>query len=188
MIRLTQTFDDLIGVTKSLKRVEKAVPRAFSAALNRTAPGVRTEAARKIKETYNIKYGTVLREIRVIKANPTRLTAILHASGRNIPLIQFKTTPGKPPRKQPRMLRAAVKRGGMKNVPGAFVANLGKYAPGVFIRTGPARRAKVEQLHGPSIPSMLGEPGVVEHMQDESKRRMGERLDHEMKRVFERMK
>ncbi|OPA76744.1 hypothetical protein BVG16_16365 [Paenibacillus selenitireducens] len=189
MIKLSSnTIEELKSITKSLKYVERNVPKAFSAALNRTAQGVRTEGVRKIKGTYQIKYRGLKNEIRITKANPKKLSAILQASGRNIPLIQFKTSPGKPPRKQPKVLKASVKKGKNKAIPGAFVANLGQYQPGVFIRTGPGRRAPVEELFGPGIPVMLGEPGVVEHMRKEADRRMAGRLDHEMKRVLGRMK
>lgn len=189
MIKISSSIGKQIdAASRSLKHVEKSVPQAFSAALNRTAEGTRTEGVRKIKETYQIKYRGLSKEIRITKANPKKLQALLQSNGRNIPLIQFKTTPNKPPRRQPKILKAAVKKGGLKPVLGAFVAKLGQHQPGVFVRTGPERRAPAKELYGPGVPVMMSEDGVVEHMNKEAERRMHDRLDHEMKRVLGRMK
>lgn len=188
MIKITSSVSEqLQQVSKSLKRIESGVPRALSASLNRAATGVRTEGVRKVRQTYTIKYGGLKNEIKISKANPKRMQALLQARGRNLPLIRFNTTPSKPPRKQPKVLKGRVKKGGYKKLPGAFAASLGKFQHGVFMRSGPDRRAPVQELYGPSVPAMLGEKGVIEHMRQEAERRMKERFDHEMNRALERL-
>lgn len=47
--------------TIGLQFVQKNIPKAFSAALNRVGQGVKTEASKKVRETYDIKAGDVKR-------------------------------------------------------------------------------------------------------------------------------
>src|SRR5690606_13444952 len=82
-------------------------------------------------------------------------------------------SPAKLPKRQPKVLKATVKKGGArKPIPGAFVADLGKHGLGVFRRTGPARRAKAEQIMGPGIPVMMNNPAITEHLKKEAHSRM----------------
>ncbi|MGG4034209.1 phage tail protein [Paenibacillus cisolokensis] len=187
MIDFTSTRKELKHAVVSLRFVEKHVPKAFSAALNRVSAGIKTEAARKVRETYYVKHGDVLKTIKVSKAEPGRLELLLTSRGPSLPLIKFRTSPRNPPAKQPKVLKAAVKKGGgMKPIPGAFVAKMNSGHIGVFRRAG-KQRLPVDELYGPAIPAMLGEPGVAEHLQQESVRRMSQRLDHELNRVLGRL-
>ncbi|WP_051775873.1 phage tail protein [Paenibacillus tyrfis] len=188
MIDFTSTRKELKQATVSLRFVEKNIPKAFSAAMNRVSAGVKTEAAKKVRETYYVKHGDVLKTIKVSKANPAKLEMLLTSRGPSIPLIKFRTTPSTPPARQPKVLKAAVKKeGGKKPIRGAFVVQMGSGHVGVFRRAG-KKRLPVDELYGPSIPVMLGEPGVAEHLQEEAQRRMGQRLDHEVNRVLGRFK
>lgn len=188
MMDFTSTRKQLKQATIGLRFVEKNVPKAFSAALNRTAAGVKTEAARMVRQRYYVKHGDVLKTIKVSKASASKLELLLVSRGPSIPLIRFRTTPGSPPTRQPKVLKAAVKKNGSKKpIPGAFVAKMGSGHIGVFRRAG-KKRLPVDELYGPAIPVMLGEPGIAEHLQQEMERRMGQRLDHEVNRVLGRFK
>ena len=173
--------------TIGLQFVQKNIPKAFSAALNRVGQGVKTEASKKVRETYDIKAGDVKRygNIRITKANVGRLQLLLTSRGPNIPLIRFKTRPSKPPARQPKVLTASVKKSGGKPIPGAFVAAMRSGHIGVFKRSGKSR-TPIGELYGPAVPVMLNEPGVSEHLQEEASRRMQKRLDHEVNRVLGR--
>lgn len=176
--------------TIGLQFVQKNIPKAFSAAMNRVGQGVKTEASKKVRETYDIKAGDVKRygNIRVTKANVGRLQLLLTSRGPNIPLIRFKTRPSKPPARQPKVLTASVKKSGArKPIPGAFVAGMKSGHIGAFERAG-RRRTPIRELYGPAVPIMLNEPGVSEHLQEEAARRMNARLDHEVNRVLGRFR
>jgi hypothetical protein len=187
------------AVKANMKMVEKDFPKAFVSALNRSAAGIRTEAARKVREVYYVKHGDVLKKISVTKATTGRMNVLIASKDRPIRLINFSTTPKSVPGKPPRMLKAAVKReGGKKPIPGAFVAEVRGSHSGVFQRTKQARHVKtgagqwselpIDQLRGPAIPVMLSQPGIVQQLQVEAERRVSERLDHEIKRVLDRVK
>jgi len=170
-----------------LDKTGKVVPRATAAALNRAIDSARTEAVRGMRETYTAKYGGLRKEIKVKRASSSRLESEAGNKGHNLPLLQFRTSPTKPPRRQPSSLTAMVRKGGKKPIPGAFVANLGKYGPGVFRRTGPQRRAPAEQLYGPGVPIMLGEKGITARVMNKAHDTMGKRLDHELRRALGRL-
>src|SRR5690606_15061478 len=105
--------------------VQKNIPKAFGRALNRVGQGIKTEASRKVRQTYNIRdkdvktYGN----IKVKQSNVAKMQLLLTSKGRNIPLIRFRTRPSSRPNRQPKVLKAAVKKGSLKPVPGAFVAS-----------------------------------------------------------------
>ncbi|MFU1797374.1 phage tail protein [Paenibacillus azoreducens] len=174
--------------TISLQFVQKNIPKAFVSAMNRVGQGVKTEASKKVRETYDIKAGDIKRygNIRVTKANAASLQLLLTSKGPNIPLIRFKTRPSKPPKRRPKVLMASVKKSGGKPIPGAFVAAMGSGHVGVFKRAGKSR-TPISELYGPAVPIMLNEPGVAEHLQDEANKRMQKRLDHEVNRVLGRL-
>lgn len=175
--------------TISLQFVEKNIPKAFSAALNRVGQGVKTEASKKVRETYDIRAGDVKRygNIRITKANFAKLELLLTSRGPSVPLIRFKTSPSKQSSRSPRVLSASVKRSGKKPIPGAFIRSMESGHAGVFKRSG-KRRLPIQELFGPAVPVMMSEPGVAEHLQNEANIRMQKRLDHEVDRVLGRLK
>lgn len=187
MIKVTPKRE-IKQATISLQYVVKNMPKAFVSAMNRVSTGLRTEAVRKVRETYVIKAGDVRKTIKITKANPARMEMMMVSRGRNIPLIKFRTTPRQPRSRPPKVLKAQVKKaGGKKPIPGAFVAQMRSGHIGVFERSG-KRRLPIRELYGPAVPSMLSEPGVQEHIEQEAQRRMADRLDHEVNRVLGRFK
>ncbi|MFH5187113.1 phage tail protein [Paenibacillus sp. TAB 01] len=170
---------------RRIRLIGSAVPRVFASALNRTAQGVKTEAVKKVREMYSVKATDIRPLVRLShRASAKELRAEVTSSGRNIPLIKFKTTPGKPPAKQPKSVRSAVLKGNAKVVKGGFVTQVGSHV-GVFKRAG-RRRLPIQQLYGPAMPVMLNRPEVITHLQKEAAQRLNQRLDHEIKRVMER--
>ncbi|PWK16066.1 phage tail protein [Tumebacillus permanentifrigoris] len=174
------------NIQQSMKYLESApqkVRRAFSAALNRTAAGVRTEAVKAARSTYEIRAADVRQTIRFTRASAKDTSLELSSKGGNIPLIRFNVKPKNPPKKQPRVLKASVKKGGgVKPIRGAFVTRIGGHV-GVLTRIG-RKRLPIKELYGPAVPQMLGEIGVKEHIEKEAERRLLERFDHELKRAL----
>lgn len=178
---------DLKQATISIKGVQKGVPKAIAAALNRVSEGMKTEASRAVRKRYNIKDKDVKERgnIKVTRANTSRLEVLLTSRGRNIPLMKFSVTPTSP--RRVKVVKAAVKRGGKKAIPGAFVASMKSGHVGVFKRLGSAR-TPIQEKFGPAVPVMLNDPGITEHLNREAALRMEKRTEHEMNRVLGRLK
>lgn len=166
-----------------LANVKDGVSKALASALNRTAQNVAAEATRKTRETYDIKAGDVRRTVRISRATKNNLTAYVKSLGSPIPLIQFKVRPSRPPKRPPAVLTASVKRSGGKPIPGAFVSTMNSGHMGVFERVG-KKRLPVRELHGPPAPTMLNEPGVRQHIEEQAVIRLEKRLDHEILRLL----
>ncbi len=179
--------NDLKQATISIKGVQSGVPKAIAAALNRVSEGMKTEASRAVRKRYNIRDKDVKDRgnIKVTRANMSRLEVLLTSKGRNIPLMKFSVSPTSP--RRVKVVKAAVKRGGKKPIPGAFVASMRSGHVGVFKRLG-NKRTPIEEKYGPAVPIMLNEPGIAEHLNAEAALRMSKRIDHEMDRVLGRLK
>jgi hypothetical protein len=178
-----ETKETLKEAENTVKQIQKAVPRAMSAAINRTTTGLRTEAVKKVRETYDIKASDVRPTFRLGRATPSNLEADVQSKGRAIPLIRFNTKPKTPPANgKRRLVTSSVKKSGGKKFLRAFVAHVGGHI-GVLERVGKSR-LPIKELYGPSVPVMLNEPGITEHLNKEADRRMTERFDHEMNRIL----
>lgn len=169
---------------KLLGHIPKAVETAVSNAVNRAALAGRTGAVKKSKEEYEVKTSTVRGAIRIIKARPSRhAQAVIRAQGKPIPLIKFKVSPGNTPRRQPKVYKVAVKKNGMKDVPGVFVARMKNNHLGVFQREGKSR-IPIEKKYGPSIPQMLKSDSVSEYVEERAVEVLESRLENEIKRAL----
>lgn len=180
MIRLRA--EGVREIQRNLGRIEDKAPQAVMRALNRAGAGVKTEAIRKDQETYTVKSSDIRPTIRLSNASIGDLKVRISSREGNLPLIRFKSTPNKPPKKQPRVLKATVKKGEPKKVKSAFVTTVGGHV-GVLTRVG-RNRLPIKELYGPAVPVQLNEPGVVTHLEREAERRMMDRLDHEIGRLL----
>jgi len=160
--------DNMFNVIHSLKlNANNVINKAASAALNKTAALVRTNAAREIRTAgYGIKANAIKAQIRLTKATPSQLRALIIATGRPIALINYgarQTSSG---------VTVNVKNG-RKLIKGAFIATMPNGHQGVFVRTDktsqgtaakPNRRAwkynTIKELYGPSIPSAFNNVAV----------------------------
>ncbi|RAV18827.1 phage tail protein [Paenibacillus contaminans] len=173
------------GIRDAMRRVgklDKDVRQSFYSALSRTTQRLKTESGRKARETYIVKTKTVTDQVVLRRGSASSLSSELRWKGRNLPLLQFRTTPRNIPAKQPRVLKAAVKRaGGNKPIDGAFLARMSTGHIGVFRRSA-RRRLPIGELYGPAVPIMLNNPGVVEHLERVANETMDQRLEHELNR------
>ncbi|OPJ63689.1 phage tail protein [Clostridium chromiireducens] len=169
-------------VERELGEYKAKAPIALSRALNRAAAKAKTNASRKAREQYNIKAKDINSTINITKANKSSLRAVLRSTGERIPLIKFKVNPSNPrPKKPPKVLRVEVKRGGLKELIGGFVADINGNK--VFKRTSKAR-LPIQQLFGPAVPQMLGTSSIKEFIENEASKVFDQRLDHEIKRIM----
>lgn len=113
---------------------------AIVTALNRAAVSTRAEAVREIRATYNLRARTVRDQIRLKRATRAVLTALLTASGKRVPLIEFNPRPSAPGKAGRRSLGVSVlvrRDTGRKLVRHAFVQRMKSGHVGVFMRVQP---------------------------------------------------
>jgi len=169
-------------VEQALGEYKNKAPIALSRAINRAASNAKTNASKKAREQYNIKAKDINATIKITKANKGSLGAIVKSTGERIPLIKFKVSPSNPkPKNPPKVLRVEVKKGGLKEIVGAFVSNVNGNK--VFIRTSSAR-LPIQQLFGPAVPQMLGSNSIKEFVENEATKTFDQRLDHEIQRML----
>lgn len=167
----------------ALQHIPKAAPKAIAKALNRAAETARTEAARKIREKYYVKHSDVISTIRIHRAKPEDLAAVVTSKGSPIALYKFHVTPKQPQPRRKTPIIVRVKRDSGGPLKRAFVARVGS-ALGVYSRVGKPR-LPIRQHYGPSIPQMLDSEDVVQWVEDKARERLDERLDHEINRLLE---
>ncbi|MDU0332544.1 phage tail protein [Paenibacillus sp. 3LSP] len=179
--------DNLKQVNQSLKQMDKAVRQAVLSSINRSTQRAKTEMGRKVREKYIVKQAEVVKTVSIRKAKGKALSATLTSRGYTIPLIRFGVTPKKQLKKAPKVIKAAVFRGGAKKpIPGAFIATVGSHL-GVFKREG-KKRLPIRELRGPAVPSMAVNDEVREHVQSVYADEMQKRLPHELNRTLGRLK
>lgn len=184
MIEPVITIDEgkIKEVEKELGQYQSKARLALSRALNRAASNAKTNASKKVREKYVIKAKDINSTITISKASSGNLNASVRSSGERIPLIKFKVSPSSPrPKKPPKVLRVEVKKGGLKDLIGAFVANVNGNK--VFKRTT-SKRLPIQQLYGPAVPQMMGNQSVTEFITTEAKKTFDKRLDHEIQRIM----
>ncbi len=179
---ITIDIDKIKEVEKELGEYKNKAPVALSRAINRAASNAKTNASRKVREQYTVKSKDVNSTISITKASTGSLGAVIKSKGERMPLIKFKVSPSSPrPKNPPKVLRVEVKKGGLKNLVGAFVANVSGNK--VFKRIT-SKRLPIQQLFGPAVPQMLGNISVKEFIENEAKKVFDQRLDHEIERIM----
>lgn len=143
------------------------INKAASAAINKTAALVKTNAAREIRNVgYGMKVSAIKSQISITKATPSKLRALIVATGKPIGLINYGA------RQTANGVSVNVKNG-RKMIKGAFIATMPNGHQGVFVRTDklsqgtaakPNRRGwkynTIKELFGPSIPGAFNNPAV----------------------------
>jgi hypothetical protein len=186
MIQLTT--EQIERAQRMLSHIPDASPKAIVRAVNRSAEAARAELSRKLRETYYIKHADITNatKIKPASVDQKRFSATVKVRGTRRELSQFRVSPKTPnPKNPPKRIRVAVKKSGLKPLPGAFV-NRGM-SSGLFHvmkRVGKARYP-VHIKYGPSIPEMAGNPEVTAAVEQRAQEMLERRLDHEITRILE---
>lgn len=185
MIRLKEIGSETLReAERILAEVPEGVQIATVQALNRSIVAARTLAVKQARGEYQITSSALKQRTKVRRANIKRLSAAYESEGPALSLLNFKIS-HTTPTNRPTVIRVAVKKGGMKPLPGHFVAAQSKGGMGTFKRTT-TRGLPIERDYGPSIPQMIG----AEKGQNEIERRAEEvftvRLEHEIDRLLSR--
>lgn len=174
---------EIYKVEKELGKYKLQAPSAISRAINRAATNAKSNLSKKVRENYSVKAKDVKDTIAIKKATKNNLGAVVKSSGQRIPLIKFKVSPANPrPSNPPKVLKVGVKKGGLKELVGAFVANINGNK--VFKRTS-SSRLPIQQLYGPAVPQMMNSESVKEYVENEATKMYQQRLDHEIQRIME---
>lgn len=184
-MNLTVNLDErlLRDVQEQLGSFSKKAPNAIANALNRAVTNVSSNISKEVRKEYNIKASDIKITISKTKASKSNLSAIVRSNGNLIPLDRFKVSPRtvQPKRKTP--IQIAVKKNGLKQAVGAFVADINGIK--VFKRES-KKRLPINRLFGPSIPQMINNETIRNNINLEGKETFTRRLDHEINRILSR--
>jgi hypothetical protein len=177
------TSDAIERVGTLLADIPKGAERVFANAMNRGISRAKTQALKRTKQVYTVNNNalTAKTTMKMSKASTGNLAGFVSFAGTKLPLYQFKVTPknagtGK-------QVRAAVmKSGGATPFEDAFVADM-KNGLGVFERVT-SRRLPVQEIMGLSAAQMVGNPEVIDGLEEEVQELVNERIIHEMNRIL----
>lgn len=150
---MRDTFNVVLDTTstdRAFKRLKEGARPAIARALNRSAGSAKTAMVRVIAADLGLKAGDVRDHVVVKEARPDNLTATFFASGKRLPLIDFRARGPEPSRGKGRGVSARLP-GGAGRYPNAFIATMGSGHRGVFVRRPGSGRLPITELHGPSI-------------------------------------
>lgn len=168
---------------------------AMVRALNKTAEQVKVAASREVRAAgYGLKASVIKDAIRIRRASQGNLKAVVVASGRPIPLINFSA------RETGKGVTVNVQQG-RKLIAGAFIATMPSGHRGVFVREKGSKHRKVNkggkvswhqlpirELFGPSVPDGLANKAVQEALQQLIGERFPAILERESKWLERRLK
>lgn len=190
-IRITadKAFDQ---AKKLLSEVPGGVDTALMRAVNRAAQSGKAQTVREVRARYTVKAGDIRKTLTTTKATRTNLEAEIVSRGSPLGLASFKHTPRTDTTGAARKrVRVAVKKeGGLKPLGQTFVFNgqifsrNGKFIVATRGRHKDKRVEQVEKKIGPSVPSMIGNPEVVEAIEEQTQETVVKRLDHEVNRIL----
>jgi hypothetical protein len=179
---LTIDASQMKRLERTVKNIEKGVPRVLAPAINRALASGKTEIKREIRKEYLIAAKDIPMSVK--RATYSTLSGHINIKDKMLELGKFRVTPkGVAKRKRVVLVRAQVKKsGGAKTIARAFIANVGDYT-GPFVRKGESH-LPVKKLLAISSPIMASQPNVG----PAANKRMGDvlakRIDHEIIRVM----
>lgn len=168
-------------VQRKLGNFPRKAPNAISNAINRAVTNVNSNIKKEVRKEYNIKAKDIQSTLKKTSASRSSLRGEVRSSGELIPLEKFKVSPRSvnPRRKSP--IRVAVKKGSLKKLMGAFVADVNGIK--VVERKGNPR-LPIKRIFGPSVPQMIKNNNIRTIIEQEGQRVFFIRLDHEINRIL----
>lgn len=172
-------------IERLLSQTPDQVNRVLSSAINNAGSHGRRRAAKAVRKEYVVDRLGAMKDLKMLRATPGYLRAILKSEGSPLELFKFDTVPRFP---DVAKVRARVKKhSSHKNIESAFVAQMKNGHINVFERTGifyvKTRREKIRGLYSPSLPQMYGNDEVINDVDEEVEKR----LDQELSKLLERM-
>ena len=171
-------------VQQRLGPLAEKAPNAISNALNRAVTNVSSNITKEVHKDYHIKAADVKETLKIFKANRSNLSAEVKSRGKTIGLDKFKVSPKTVNPKRKSQLKIAVKKDGVKQILGAFIASLN--GTKVFTRDG-KNRLPITRKFGPSVPQMIGSDETSEKINHQAYVTYETRLNHEINRLLSRL-
>lgn len=202
---------NLSQVERRLGYMKEKAPKVLKMAVNDTAKKARSRLAKEAKKKYVVKVSGFKSVMGIKLATNNNPEAVIHASGKKIPLAKFSYKEGELGTGKyfnPTLRRYQTGAGGIsatgKILKGTrfkasssaklkwFVAKMGSGHTGIFQRTGVPRHQgsrdnpELEQKMGASIPEMIGNEkhvyGIVEpYIQDDLKEAVNRHVMHALR-------
>lgn len=165
----------LKDVEKRLGEFSNKAPNAIANSLNRSVSNINSNITKEVRKEYHIKATDVKATLKNFKASRSNLSASVQSRGKQIGLDKFKVSPKTADPKRKSQLKIAVKKDGMKQILGAFVANL--HGIKVFKRDS-AKRLPISRKFGPSVPQMIGNEETVKKIETSAWATYEKNLNH----------
>lgn len=178
---------DVREVERMLTDVQKKiVPKAATAALNRTIKQVQTQSVKEVSAITKLKAKDIRENMKQYKASWNRLQASIHAQPYAPNLINFKAKEKAKPKRKRKNWQGGVYAsawGKRKLYRGAFIANKGRTVFTREIKGGQkVGRLPIKALKGPSLPRTFVQPKVNKAMHQVADRVWRQRFKHELDR------
>ena len=179
---VTIKIDDkeLKKTVAKLRGVPKEIPKATSAAINRTITFVTKRVKKEVTNEYSTKAGEVAATFKIRKANSSNLTASINSKGRLLTLSHFPANL-KAGWTKGTNVKVKVKRTGYKQVNGSpqpFVTSLGGNLQ--IVRRKTSKSYPIEVLKTLSIPQMISNTKINENISKEASEQLQKRIEHEV--------
>ncbi|MCD8355867.1 MAG: phage tail protein [Clostridia bacterium] len=190
-------------VNKMLYTLPNQAKAVFRNSINRGLVAARTQAAKEIRERYDIKTGNVKanQTIRLKRAEQTGSDIVgeISFSGTKIPLYKFHPSPSARRytnryvngvsgwRVTTAVSAADIREKGMVQRPKGFIATFQSGHTGIFRRTSgktSTGKTKLKEYWGPAVADMLDYPEARESVQNRASEMVAKRLDQELYRVL----
>lgn len=163
-----------------LSEVPGGVEKALVSSLNRAAQMGKTQATREVTSRYTVKAKDVRPTMKLSRATKSSLEAEIESRGPALGLSHYRHSPRSDTtgsRRKP--IRVAVKRdGGLKPLGKAFVWR------GKIMERSQRTRLPINKMMGPSVPSVMNNPEIVDAVLQTSEENVVKRLDHEVNRIL----
>ena len=165
---------------KFMEFPEKA-PRALSSALNRVTEMSKTRTVKNARKTYTVKYGELLKNLIVKRANPGNLMTEINSKGNYLGLDKFQLNPNTRIGKVP--VTATVKNGNKISLNERTFIAYKDGRLGAFERIG-SGSTPIKRKFGPSAPQMLGNRDFLPVLDAFMEQKLNERFEHELNRLM----
>jgi hypothetical protein len=160
--------------TASLSR---AFTRATVRALNRALASTKTDATRRLAAEMGVTAKVVRDRLKLQKATPDRLEAVLRITGKRLPLLALAA----------RETKAGVTYrgpgGGRKTLKHAFIATVRSGHVAVWKRRGRAR-LPISEKFGASLPYVAIKQKILQATRDVGQESFRKNLEHELARAL----
>ncbi len=174
---------DIKKVTTMLSGFPKEIKKVSVRAINHVTQTSSTAVAKELAKHVYVKQKDIKKTFSIRKATYKTLSSEVVSIGQPISLFLFKVNNRTPNSRKP--VRVAVKRGGGMKYLGrkTFTATMSNGHVGIFQRKTESAYP-IKKCYGPSVPSMLKTNEIASTIEIEARRRLKDRLDHEIDRVL----